>query len=189
MKSTLSASETELVVLLDETAKPVGTAPKAEVHHGSTPLHLAFSCYVFDQAGRVLVTRRALDKRTWPGVWTNSCCGHPSPGEDPEGAVHRRVAQELGIGIGDVRLRLADFRYRAVDVTGVVENEVCPVYTAVTTDPIRPDPTETVDSTWVDWSDFVSLVRRTPWAVSPWAAEQVPLLADQLGERISREEP
>ena len=61
----------ELVVLLDEEGRRIGTAAKSEIHHDSTPLHLAFSCYLFDGAGRVLLTRRALDKRAFPGVWTN----------------------------------------------------------------------------------------------------------------------
>ena len=100
-------------MLLDEDGNAVGVADKHAVHHAETPLHLAFSCYVLDADGRLLVTRRALAKATFPGVWTNSCCGHPAPGEDVEAAVVRRVGQELGLSLRDLRLVLPRFRYRA----------------------------------------------------------------------------
>ena len=104
----------DLVVLLDERDLPVGEAPRRSVHTDRTPRHLAFSCYLFDERGRVLLTRRALEKATWPGVWTNSCCGHPRPGETAEDAVRRRVFQELGAGVDGLELVLPDFGYRAV---------------------------------------------------------------------------
>ena len=120
----------ETVVLVADDGTPVGTAPKAAVHSTETPLHLAFSCHVFDDRGRVLVTRRALAKKTWPGVWTNAFCGHPAPEEPMEDALVRRAERELGLTLTDVRVSLPDFRYRAVDASGVVENEICPVFTA-----------------------------------------------------------
>ncbi|MFD0853911.1 NUDIX domain-containing protein, partial [Actinomadura adrarensis] len=70
----------EEIVLLNEADEPIGSAPKAPSHHRTTPYHLAFSCFLVNGAGEVLITRRALGKRTFPGVWTGSCCGHPGPG-------------------------------------------------------------------------------------------------------------
>ncbi|GAA1750648.1 isopentenyl-diphosphate Delta-isomerase [Streptomonospora arabica] len=131
----------ERVVLLDGGHRPVGTADKRLVHGPRTPLHLAFSCYVFDPGGRLLVTRRALDKTAWPGVWTNSFCGHPGPGEPMEAALHRRAREELGISLEGVAVLLPEFAYRAADASGIVENEFCPVYRAATRDtPRAPSP-------------------------------------------------
>ena len=85
----------DLVVLVGEDGADVGTAPRASVHTTDTRLHRAFSAYLFDEAGRLLMTRRALHKRTWPGVWSNACCGHWAPGEDAVAAARRRVPEEL----------------------------------------------------------------------------------------------
>jgi isopentenyl-diphosphate delta-isomerase type 1 len=71
----------DLVELVDQQGQVIGHAVRATVHHGNTPRHRAFSVYLSDATGRVLMTRRALSKLTWPGVWSNSCCGHPRPGE------------------------------------------------------------------------------------------------------------
>ncbi|MFD0775615.1 isopentenyl-diphosphate Delta-isomerase [Streptomonospora algeriensis] len=169
--------ERERVVLLGSGNRPVGTADKRLVHGARTPLHLAFSCYVLDSSGRLLVTRRALGKAAWPGVWTNSFCGHPGPDEPMEEALHRRARQELGISLEDVAVLLPEFAYRATDASGIVENEFCPVYRATTRDTVpEPDPAEVVEWQWVAWADFAAVARRAPWAISPWAARQMPLL-------------
>lgn len=164
------------VTLLAEDGTAVGILPKSEVHTTDTPLHLAFSCYVQDREGRLLVTRRALGKRTWPGVWTNSFCGHPQPGEDMIEAVRRRGSEELGIQVTDVRLALPDYRYRAVDASGIVENEICPVHIAVVDGQPVANPDEVAEWEWVDVDDLLAAVTRTPFAFSPWLAEQLPLL-------------
>lgn len=174
---TATATDEELVVLLDDQRRPVGTAPKASVHTASTPLHLAFSCYAFDRAGRLLVTRRALAKRTWPGVWTNSCCGHPGPGEDLAEAMTRRLDQELGLAPLEVELALPDFGYRATMADGTVENEFCPVFRVLVEGDPMPDPSEVGEWRWVGWADLTAAAARAPWLISPWAALQIPQLA------------
>lgn len=172
----------ERVVLLAEDGRPIGDALKSEVHHEDTPLHLAFSCYVLDDAGRLLVTRRAWSKTTWPGAWTNSCCGHPAPGEPVEDAVRRRLRQELGIEVTDLRAVLPAFRYRAVMDDGVVENEVCPVYAARCADPdaLSPDPAEVAEHEWVDWTRFRSDALAGRSEVSPWCRLQLDALPPVL---------
>ncbi|WP_026874529.1 isopentenyl-diphosphate Delta-isomerase [Jiangella gansuensis] len=172
----MSAAE-EHVVLLDESGASVGTALKRDVHHRATPLHLAFSCYVFDTAGSLLVTRRAGAKATWPDTWTNSFCGHPGPGEDMPSAVERRASDELGLPITGLRAVLPGFRYRAVMPNGVVENEICPVFAAVADGDPAPDPSEVGEYAWEPWPRFRDTVLAGGRPVSPWCAEQVPLLA------------
>ena len=163
---------TERVVLLDEDHTPIGSELKHLVHSEHTPLHLAFSCHVLNAAGQVLVTRRALDKRTWPGVWTNSFCGHPQPGESMEDAIARRGQEELGLSVRELRVELPEFRYRAVDASGVVENEVCPIYLAVTDQEPWPNPDEVMDEHWTDHRALGTALRATPWAFSPWFVSQ-----------------
>ncbi|MGH3841929.1 MAG: isopentenyl-diphosphate Delta-isomerase [Pseudonocardiaceae bacterium] len=168
------------VVLLSEDRHPIGQLPKSQVHHTATPLHLAFSCYVFDGSGQLLMTRRATSKRTWPGVWTNTCCGHPLPDEPLEVAAARRLQEELGLTLTRAELVLPDFSYRAVAPDGIVENEFCPVLIARADGTPHPDPTEVLDHHWTPWQDAITVATRTPHLISPWAALQIPLLAAVL---------
>ena len=176
-------ADEEQVVLLDGDLRPVGTLPKSQVHHENTPLHLAFSVYVFDADGRLLVTRRAVGKQTFPGVWTNTCCGHPSPGEDIADAVRRRLRTELGLVVSDLALVLPDFRYEAVAADGIRENEFCPVFVARAAGDPTPDPAEVAEWRWVDWAAFCEVAESAPWAVSPWSAEQAPQLRAELDSK------
>ncbi|WP_322411942.1 isopentenyl-diphosphate Delta-isomerase [Microbacterium invictum] len=165
-------TEIDHVVLLDEAGRAIGTAPKSSVHGSDTALHLAFSCHVVNDDGEVLVTRRALSKKTWPGVWTNSFCGHPRPAEPVLSAVRRHAESELGLVLSDIQLALPLFRYRATDASGVVEYEVCPVYTArAEREPVL-NPAEVMDARWVDPADLAASLVSTPWAFSPWLVLQ-----------------
>jgi isopentenyl-diphosphate delta-isomerase len=165
----------EEVVLLDEEGRPVGVADKATVHGPRTPRHLAFSCYGFDAAGRVLVTRRAAGKRAFPLVWTGTCCGHPAPGEVVDDAVRRRLRDELGVRARDLTLVLPDFSYRASDGT-VEENELCPVYVCRLDGDPSPAPDEVAEWVWWDWDAFLTAATAPGSVLSPWARLQAPQL-------------
>ncbi|MFZ7086595.1 isopentenyl-diphosphate Delta-isomerase [Curtobacterium sp. RRHDQ10] len=169
----------EKVVLLDDDGTRVGTADKFSVHTTDTPLHLAFSCHVTNPAGEILVTRRSLAKLTWPGVWTNSFCGHPGPDESFEDAIARRASRELGITVESVEGVLPDFRYRAVDASGIVENEICPVFRAVTTDVPDPAADEVAEWAWVAEDALRTAVEAAPFAFSPWLGWQLAALPER----------
>lgn len=178
----------EHVVLVDEAGQAIGTAPKSVVHDTDTALHLAFSCYVFNTDGDLLVTRRSLGKRAWPGVWTNSFCGHPLPGEEMTDAIARRGHFELGLTLTDVTVALPDFRYRATDASGIVENEICPVYTATARVAPTLNPNEAAEFAWTSPAALRRAVGAAPWAFSPWLALQLAdLSAAALGGNVFRE--
>ncbi len=157
-----TAIDEELIVLVDEDGLPTGTAEKWSAHHASTPLHLAFSCYVFDDDGRFLTTRRALTKKVWPGVWSNTVCGHPAPGESLADAIARRLDYELGMTVRDVEVVLPDHLYRAPAFQGIVEYEFCPVFVARAAGEPRPNPVEVEDCAWLRWDVFVAQALQDP---------------------------
>jgi isopentenyl-diphosphate delta-isomerase len=175
----------EQVVLIDDGGAPIGVADKSTVHGPRTPRHLGFSCYGVDRSGRLLVTQRSREKQTFPLLWTNTCCGHPAPGEPPADAVHRRLRDELGLHAIDLRLVLPDFSYRAT-LHGIEENELCPVFVCVLdTDP-RPDAAEVEAWQWWPWERFLAEARAADSVLSPWARMQAPLLGDRGGPLHAR---
>jgi isopentenyl-diphosphate Delta-isomerase len=169
----------ELVVLVDEKNNVVGTAPKATVHTTHTPLHRGFSVFLFNDKHEVLVTQRALSKKTFAGVWSNSFCGHPAPDERVEEAAKRRAKLELGISTMKVHMTL-QYRYCHADAHGIVENEVCPIMIATTSDHPKPNPDEIEGMHWVPWSEFFTDIQLHPDKYSPWSNEETLLVAKQV---------
>lgn len=167
----------ELVVLLDNDLHEVGTAPKLPTHHLNTPLHKGFSCYIFNDRGEFLVTQRALSKKVWPGVWTNSVCGHPAPGESFEDAIVRRAQYELGMQLRDIKVALPDYRYKTPPFNGIIENEFCPVYVArLAGEPVmNPDEVEAIR--WLPWSAYQADIAANADNYSYWAKDQLKQLA------------
>jgi isopentenyl-diphosphate Delta-isomerase len=165
----------ELVVLVNDKNEQIGVMPKLAAHNANTPLHRAFSVYVFNQDGKFLLTQRALSKKVFPGVWTNSCCGHPGPGEKTEDAIKRRLKLELGLTPQKITVVLPKYRYRA-EMNGIVENEICPVYTAIVSSDPKPNSQEVESYEWIDWKGFLKKLKETPEKYSPWCKEQAELL-------------
>jgi len=164
----------EQVVLVDEQDRELGVSKKSEVHGKRTPLHRAFSAFLFNENGQVLVQQRAKSKKTWPRVWSNSCCGHPAPGEGYEEAILRRVKEELGLEVFNLE-KVVDYRYR-FERDGIVENELCPVYRGKVTGDPRPRASEVEDWKWVSWNDLLSeLITDREGVWSEWCKEEVKL--------------
>ena len=172
----MSHRATEHVVLLDANHQQIGIMDKSQVHTAHTPLHLAFSCYIFNADGKLLITRRAINKVAWPGVWTNSVCGHPQQGESMKAAVNRRCLYEIGLQVEEVTLLTDNFAYCATDASGIVENEYCPIFRAYTDSTPTPRHSEVMDYQWVTLDSLYEGAAAVPWAFSPWMVKQLAVL-------------
>ncbi len=173
----------ELVVLLDSAGRSIGTLEKSRVHTAETPLHSAFSVFLFNRRGYMLAQRRAWSKLTWPGIWSNACCGHPGVDESHADAACRRMSYELGLSKVKLEMALPKFRYRA-EKSGIVENEICPVLVGVIDEPVQlqPHPEEVAEVKWVHWQDFLRANPDDPHcefgAFSPWSVMEARALND-----------
>ena len=165
----------DMIVMVDEDNYPIATARRRNAHDHDTKLHRAFSVFIFNKKGETLLQQRALTKKTWPGVWSNSCCGHVMLHESTEAAARRRLKYELGLKVEKLDLVLPEFRYRA-EKDGVVENEFCPVFVGFSDTEPDPNPEEVHGVRWVPWKQFAEDVRDPANGYSPWAREEVELL-------------
>lgn len=175
-------TEIEQIVFVDEDGKPTGeVGPKLESHTGATKRHLAFSCYIFRPSdNKFLVTQRAKSKKVWPGVWTNSVCGHPAPGESIEDAIRRRASDELGIkAIESITCVLPEYKYTTPPYNGIIENEFCPVYVAWVSADIKRNPAEVEEFRWVTWPEYVHMMHDGHYDISYWAKDQYKQLKDR----------
>ena len=151
----------EDIYYVNEHDEPTGeTCEKYAAHHRHTKLHAAFSVYVFNSEGKLLVTQRAFSKKVWPEVWTNTCCGHPKPGESRVDALKRRMQYELGAEVKDITVILPHYTYKTPPYKGIIEHEYCPVFAARIASDITSNPSEVEAYAWVDWNDFVRAVEQ-----------------------------
>ncbi|MEU5522023.1 isopentenyl-diphosphate Delta-isomerase [Streptomyces sp. NPDC047860] len=146
-----SSGTTEQIALelVDEDGVTIGTAEKLAAHQPPGQLHRAFSVFLFDARGRLLVQQRALGKYHSPGVWSNTCCGHPYPGEAPFAAAARRTFEELGVS-PSLLAEAGTVRYNHPDpASGLVEQEFNHLFVGMVRAPVRPDPEEVASTAFV----------------------------------------
>jgi isopentenyl-diphosphate delta-isomerase len=160
----------ERVVLVDARDREIGTAPKLDAHRQGA-LHRALSVVLQDAEGRLLLQKRHVRKYHSGGLWTNTCCSHPRPGEEVALAAHRRLREEMGI---DCPLRpLLTVAYRAEVGQGMVEHEIVHVFAGLFTGAVRPDPAEADGYAWVEPEALARDIRAMPERYSVWFRKYV----------------
>lgn len=171
----MELEERQEIILVDPEDNPVGSAAKLAAHLDGGSLHRAFSVFVFDGEGNMLVQRRARGKYHFGGLWTNACCGHPRPGERTSEAARRRLREEFGF---DAEVReMFRFIYRATDeASGLTEHELDHVFRGEFEGEPLPDPDEIEDWRWMRPEELLDDLAASPERYTPWfrvAAERV----------------
>ncbi|MDJ0738576.1 MAG: isopentenyl-diphosphate Delta-isomerase [Gammaproteobacteria bacterium] len=158
----------ELLILVDDADNVTGYENKLVAHRGSGLLHRAFSIFLFNANGEVLLHKRSDAKPLWPGFWTNSCCSHPRKGETYSEATRRRLHEELGVS-AELGF-LYQFRYSADFAGQGSENELCAVYAGTLDDQqeLAPNVNEIADWCWVSCSALDAWLSDAPERFTPW---------------------
>jgi len=161
-----NASSQETLILVDSEDRQIGSAAKADCHRRPLRLHRAFSVFLFDRGGRMLITKRSAKKHSWPGFWSNACCSHPREGESTGSAARRRLEEELGIS-AELRF-LFKFEYRADYDATWGEHELDQVFVGQYDGPLAPDRDEIDEAKFIDVEDLKQDVRDRPDRYTPW---------------------
>lgn len=170
-------SGTAEVVLVDAEDRPLGTLEKLAAHQQGA-LHRALSVYLFNSAGELLMQRRAADKYHCGGLWGNSCCSHPLPGEPVAQAAVRRVREELGLDC--VLTPLCQLSYRAPVTNGLIEHEYLHVFVGYTDEPPQLAPEEADAWRYESLPDLTRALAETPEVYVPWLAPVLPAVRQAL---------
>jgi len=177
------SDESERLILVDLQDRPCGYASKAECHDGEGVLHRAFSLFVVNPAGQILMQQRGAQKRLWPLRWSNSCCSHPREGEAMEVATRRRLEEELGI-----RCELGflyKFRYQATFGDTGAEHEFCWVYVGRTDEAVRCNRNEIAAWMYVEPARLDHMLTEHPEWFTPWFRMEWQCIIDRHWDRFS----
>ena len=177
------SSEAEELILVDADDKETGFLSKAECHDGGGVLHRAFSLFLFNQQGELLLQQRSAAKRLWPGFWSNSCCSHPRRGESMLVATQRRLRDELNI---EASLEFVyKFSYQAEFDDSGSENELCHVYCGRVDDRVRPNQNEIDAVRFARPQDLAREFAAIPANFTPWFKLEWQTLLQQHRDRLA----
>ncbi len=165
------------IVLVDEKGIPIGTGSKMDVHERGLR-HLAFSLFVFNSKNELLLQQRALTKYHSPGLWTNTCCSHPKPGEDINTSVRRRLEEEMNFHC-EVYPAF-EFLYRNEFENGLIEFEYDHVYIGHFEGEPFPEPKEVNDYAWSPWKDVLDDLSQNPDNYTYWFAIAYPKVIEYM---------
>lgn len=160
----------EEIVLVDRDDNEIGIAEKLETHRRGD-LHRAFSVLIWDSAGRLLLQRRQIGKYHSGGLWTNSCCGHPRPGERSDDAALRRLGEEMGFACA--LAPIGTFLYRAELDDGLVEHELVHLFRGTYDGPIAPNPEECDGFNWLAPDAIHREIAAAPETFTVWFRKYV----------------
>ena len=178
------SSEAEQLILVDEDDNETGHLSKAACHDGDGLLHRAFSLFLFNGAGELLLQRRAESKRLWPGYWSNSCCSHPRRGESMAVATRRRLRDELNV---EAPLEFVyKFAYQAAYEDVGSEHELCHVYLGRIPENVRPNDHEIAEIRFVAAAGLDDEMARGPAAFTPWFRQEWEALKTGHAARLRR---
>lgn len=155
----------EQVILVDEQDNEIGSMEKMEAHEKAV-LHRAFSIFIFNDEGQMMLQQRALSKYHSPGLWTNTCCSHPRPGESLEEATQRRIVEEMGFQCE--MKELFNFIYKAPFEDGLTEHELDHVFKGVYNDDPKINPEEVASWQWVEVDELLEDVKENPDDYTVW---------------------
>lgn len=164
--SELVSFDSEPLILVDDHDREIGHQDKLGCHTGAGILHRAFSLFIFNDAGELLLQQRSIQKQLWPLYWSNSCCSHPRRGETMETAIMRRSQQELGI-VTQFQY-LYKFKYQVPYMNIGAEHELCWVFVGRSEDPIQVNENEIAGWRFINARDLAQEMRQNPEHFTPW---------------------